>query len=190
MEIRSKGGNYFLTCIYCYPSHDEFENICVNFDLLLNNTNYEFPICSIFTGDFNARCSSWWKNDVTNTSGEQIDSLTSLAGYALITDKPTHVVNNSRSCIDLIFCTNKNIISNHGVDVTIFEKYHHNIIYGRINIRILLPPVYICEVWHYSKTKIENINKATSNFNWTRPFENLSTDKKVELLNETLLNIY
>ena len=31
------------------------------------------------------------------------------------------------------FCTNKNIISNHGVDITIFEKCHHNINYGKIN---------------------------------------------------------
>ena len=39
------------------------------------------------------------------------------------------------------------------------------------------------------KANIENINKAISNFNWTRAFENISVDKKVELLNETLLNI-
>ena len=94
------------------------------------------------------------------------------------------------SCIDLIFCTNKNIISNHGVDVTIFEKCHHNIIYGKINIWALLLPAYIREIWDYSKANIENINKATSNFNWTKAFENLSVDEKVELLNKTLLNIY
>ena len=41
------------------------------------------------------------------------------------------------------------------------------------------------EVWDYSKANIENINKAISNFNWTRAFENLS-----ELLNETLLHIF
>ena len=63
------------------------------------------------------------------------------------------------SCIELIFCTNKNIISNHGVDVTIFEKCHHNIIYGKINIWALLLPAYIREICDYSK--------AISNFNWT-----------------------
>ena len=94
------------------------------------------------------------------------------------------------SCIALIFCTNKNIISNHGVDVTIFKKCHHNIIYGKINNWVPLPPVYNREVWDYSQANIENINTAISNFNWTRAFENLSVDKKVELFNETLLNIY
>ena len=73
-EIRSKGEKYFLTCIYRFPSqsHNEFENVCVNFDLLLNKMNDEFPICSIVTGDFDARCSSWWIGDITNTPGQEI----------------------------------------------------------------------------------------------------------------------
>ena len=192
-EIRSKGEKHFLTCIYRSPSesHDKFQNFCVNFDLLLNNINYESPICSISTGYFNARCSSWLKNDITNTPGQEIYPLNSSAGYAQIIEKPTHVINNnSMSYIDLIFCTNKNIISNHGVDVMIFEKCHHNIIYGKTNIRAPLPPVYIREVWDYSKVNIENTNKAISNFNWNNAFENLSVDEKVDLLNETLVNIY
>ena len=46
------------------------------------------------------------------------------------------------SCIDLIFCTNQSVISNHGVDVSIFDKGHHNIIYSKINIRV--PASSIC----------------------------------------------
>ena len=30
-----------------------------------------------------------------------------------------HVINKSMSCIDLIFCTNQNIISNYGVDLSL-----------------------------------------------------------------------
>ena len=36
---------------------------------------------------------------------------------------------------------------------------------------------------------VENIKKAVTNFNWNRPFENLSVDEKLELLNKTL-NIF
>ena len=35
------------------------------------------------------------------------------------------------SCIDLIISTNTNVISKHGVDVSIFQKGHHNIIFGK-----------------------------------------------------------
>ena len=72
-KIRSKGEKHFLTSIYRFPSQSHDEN------LLLNNINDEFPICSIVTGDFNARYSSWWKNDITNTPGQEINSLTSSA---------------------------------------------------------------------------------------------------------------
>ena len=142
-------------------SQDEFKNFCTNFDILLNNINDELPLCSIVTGDFNARCSRWWKNDITNLQGQELDSLTLSAGYNQIIDKPTHAINTSMSCIDLIFCTNQSVISNHGVDVSIFDKSHHNI-YGKINIHVPLPPTYVQEVWDYEKANIEIIKKAIS----------------------------
>ena len=145
---------------------------------------------SVITGDFNARCSRWWENDITNLTGEEIDTLTSSAGYAQIIDKPTHILNNSMSCIDLIFCTNKNITSNHGVDVSIFDKCHHNIIFGKFDIRVPLPPTFVRKVWDYSKANVEHIKKAISNFNWHNAFKDLSVDEKVVLLNGTLLNIF
>ena len=109
-EIRSQNEKCFLTCAYRSPSQskEEFEIFCTKFDILLSQINDEFPLCSIVTGDFNARCINWWKGDITNSAGREIASLTLSAGYTQITDKPTHVINNSMSCIDLIFCTNQN----------------------------------------------------------------------------------
>ena len=125
------------------------------------------------------------KSYITKSTGQEIDSLTSSARYKQIIDKPTHVINNSMSCIDLIFCTNQNVISNYGVDVSMFQKCHQNIIHGKIDFRVPLQPVYVCEVWDYNKANVENIKKAVSNFNWNRAFEDLSVDEKVELLNDT-----
>ena len=88
---------------------------------------------------------------VTNFAGKEMDFLTSLAGYTQTIDKPTHVINKLKSCIDLIFCTNQNVISQYGVDASLFDKCHRNLIYGKINICVPLPPVFIREVWNYSK---------------------------------------
>ena len=131
----------------------------------MRNINNEFPLYSIIAGDLDARCSRWWKNNTTNLTGQEIDSLTSSAGYKQIIDKPTHVIDNSMSCIDLIFCTDQNAISNYGIDVSMFKKCHHNIIHGKIDIHVPLPPAYVCDVWDYNKANIENIKKAISNFN-------------------------
>ena len=74
-EICSQNEKYFLTCIYCSPSQnqDKFKNFCTSFNILLHNINDELPLCSIVTGDFNARCSRWWKNDITNYQGQELD---------------------------------------------------------------------------------------------------------------------
>ena len=81
----------------------------------------------------------------------------------------------------------QSVISNHGGDVSIFDKRHHNIIYGKINIPVLLPPTSVREVM---KKQIENIKKVISNFNWNKAFENLLIDEKVDFLNKTSLNIF
>ena len=112
----------------------------------MDHIHIGFPTCSALIGDFNGRCSKWWSNDITNDNSCALDTLASSAGYKQIINKPIRTVNNSSSCIYLIFCNNLNIISNYGVDLSIFEKCHHNIIFGNINIRIPLPPSYVCEV--------------------------------------------
>ena len=129
-EIRSQSQKCFLHCRYRSPiqNQNEFKNFCTNFDILFRNINHELPLCSIVTGDFNARCSRWWKHYINNLQGQELDSLTLSAGYNQIIDKPTHIINKSMSCIDLIFYANQYLISNHGFDVSIFGKCHHKII--------------------------------------------------------------
>ena len=76
------------------------------------------------------------------------------------------------------------------IDISIFYKYHHGIIYGKINICAPLQPIYIPEVCDYKEANVENIKKAISNFNSDKVFENVALDEKVALLNQTLLNIF
>ena len=67
------------------------------------------------------------------------------------------------------------------IDISIFDKYHHGIIYGKIRICVPLQPIHI---------HVENIKKTMSNFNWDKVFENVTLDEKVALLNQTLLNSF
>ena len=164
-EIRLENDKCFLTCLYRSPSQtQELENFCTNLDTLMDHINNELPICSVITGYLNDRCSKCCNKNITNSVGREIDTLTSWAGYKQITNKPTHIINNSSSCIDLIFCNNLNLLSNYGVDLSLFEKCHHNIIFGKINIRIPLPSSYVREVWDYSSANTKNIQKAVRNF--------------------------
>ena len=129
-EIRSQNQKCFLHFMYrsSIQNQNEFKNVCTNFDILFRNINHELSLCSIVAGDFNPRCSRWWKNDIINLQGQELDSLTLSAGYNQIIDKLTHIINKSMSCINLIFYINQYLISNHGFDVSIFNECHHKII--------------------------------------------------------------
>ena len=81
-------------------------------------------------------------------------------------------------------------MSNYGVDLTIFKKRHQKIIFGKINIRIPLPPSYVREVWDYRKANVKSIQKAIQTFDWLKVFGTLSVDGKVDILIETLMNIF
>ena len=192
IEIHLKTEKCFLTCLYRLPSQSQYDfgNFCITLDTLMNYTNNELPTCSFLIGDFNARCSKWCNNDIANVNGSAHGTLTSSAGYKQIINKPNHTVNNSSSCIDLMFCSNLNVISSYGVHLSVFEKCHHKIIFGKISIRILLPPSYVREVWYYRKANNKSIQKAIQTFDWVKPFGNLSVNEKVDVLNETIMNIF
>ena len=125
----------FFTCLYRYPSQtsdefeasrasDEFEDFCTDFNLFLSNVNDLNPACSV-----NARSSKWWALDKENNEGREISFLTFSAGYSQLIDQPTHITKEFYSCIDLISPSNPNFISAPGVELSLYEKCHHYLIY-------------------------------------------------------------
>ena len=113
----------------------------------MSNINDLNPACSVTTGDFNTRSPQWWAVDKENNEGREISFLTSSAGYSQLIDQPTHITKESSFCIDLIFISNPSFISASGLELSLYEKCHHNLIYGKINFNVSFPPPYIREVW-------------------------------------------
>ena len=83
---------------------------------------------SVITGDFNAKLSRWWSLGKGNAEGQEINSLTSACGYSQLINKPTRITKESSSCIDLIFAASRNLIRKTGVELSIFEKCHQNLV--------------------------------------------------------------
>ena len=116
--------------------------------------------------------------------------LTSSAGYSPLIDQPTHITKESSSCIDLIFTSNPSFISASGVELSLYEKCHHNLIYGKINFNVPLPQPYIREVWDSKNAVIENIHQSVSGIDWDFMFQGKPVNQKVNILNECLLNVF
>ena len=61
-------------------------------------------------GDFNAKSKDWCSIDITSFEGSELDFLTSQFGLSQIIKESTHILDNSRSCIVLIFTSQPNMV--------------------------------------------------------------------------------
>ena len=120
-ELRIGKKKCFFTCLYRSPSQtsNEFEDFCTNFKLFLSNINDHNPV---------------W---------HEINFLTSSTGYSQLIDQDTSTTKESLPCIDLVFTSNPSFISASGVELSFYEKCHHNLIHGKIKFNVPLPPPYI-----------------------------------------------
>ena len=85
------------------------------------------PDFSIILGDFNARSNSWWIGDIETSEGSGINALTTSYGFQQLISEPTHILNNSSSCIDLIFTDQPNLVNNSGTHPSLYPNCHHKI---------------------------------------------------------------
>ena len=58
----------------------------------------------------NIKSKNWYINSKTTTEGAKIEFATSQYELHQIINEPTHVLENSLSCIDLIFTTQPNLV--------------------------------------------------------------------------------
>ena len=73
-------------------------------------------------------------------------------------DKPTYFINESSSCIDLIFSSNVNLTENCGIEQSLYKSCHHSIIYGTLNFNIPLP-LLILGKYGIIKMQIYDVSK-------------------------------
>ena len=129
-----------------YRSHgmssDDFVLFIQCLELLLDYMHDEKPHCIIFTGDFNCRSQQWWPVNIENEEGVALDEFIESNNLTQLIDQPTHIMNESRSCIDLIITDQPNILVNYGVHPSLYKTYHYEIMYGKINLSVPPPPSY------------------------------------------------
>ena len=92
-------------------------------------------------------------------------------------------------CIDFIFASQLNLIIETGFHPSLHPNCHHQIIYSKFNIQIYYPPQCCREVWHHNDANTELIRHAVNQFNWQKVFLDKNVSEKVNIFNETILNI-
>ena len=97
-------------------------NFSSNLDLFISNINDKYPTYSILIGNFDAKSSKWCNSDRSNRAGIDLHNITTSAGYSQLINEPTHFINKTSSCIDLIFSSDLNITRNCGIEKAIHEN--------------------------------------------------------------------
>ena len=191
-EVFSNKSKIVVVSLYRSPSqsNDDFDQFLKGLEEIMAFVSDRNPTSIIILGDFNARSSSWWTDDITNFEGSQIDSLTTFYNLYQLISEPTHILQYSQSCIDLIFTNQPNLVIDSGVHPSLYPQCHHQITFCKINLKIEYPPPYTRLVWDYEKADKNAINRSIEQFDWNRSFYNLDVHEQVCLLNSTLLNIF
>ena len=81
---------------------DELDLFALNLESLLadiSNRNSHFVL---ITGNFNVKSRNWSTYDTTTSEGAHLDYLMTLYGLNQFITEPTHILEHSSSCIDLL----------------------------------------------------------------------------------------
>ena len=150
LEIVCENKKCILACLYrsSSQSSDEFDTFLIKFEDMIELIFDFDPNIVLILGDFNAKLSSWKIDDNDTLEGISINDITSSYGLTQIISDPTHILPNSSSCIDLIFCNQTNMITNYGVLPSLHTNCHHQIIFANLNFNISIPPPYERHIWH------------------------------------------
>ena len=167
----------------------EFETFSNNFEMNLEVLSQKNPFLLTVLGDFNAKSKNWYNQDKTSFEGSTIENITSQFGLHQLINEPTHLLQNSSSCIDLIFTSQPNLVIESGVHPSLHPNCHHQIIFAKFNLKICYPPPYPREVWHYKEADTDLIRRALNEFNWERAFFKTNVNEKVSIFTKTIRNV-
>ena len=78
-------------------------------------------------------------------------------------NEPKHILQSSCSCIDLIFISQPNLITESGVHPSLHPNSHHHIIFAKFNLEIVFSPPYFRDDWYYQDANTDLIRRAIDN---------------------------
>ena len=147
-SVRSSLKKYFFAILYRSPSQAAVEigTFTKNFDEILSRMSAENPYAVIITGDFNCRLLQWWENDIEKEDGKIFEPHTTELGLHELISEATHIMVDSKSCIDLISIDQPNLFLESGAHPSLHEQCHHQIVYGELSVKNLVPPTYYRKV--------------------------------------------
>ena len=112
--------------------------------MTLDSVSKENPFLPVVLGDFSTKLSHWYKKDSSISDRISVESIMSQFGLYQIINEPTHILEKTSLCTDLIFTSQPNLSAELGTETSLHSNCHHEIIYakfkrfGTIKIKMLI----------------------------------------------------
>ena len=165
IELNIKNKLCVLVALYRLPSqsHNEFSSFTTNLESTLQAITLRKPFLTMVLGDFNAKNKLWFDRDNTSYEGSILHDLVVQYGLTQIIHEPTHILKSSVSCIDLVFTSQENLVTNSGVHSSLHPNCHQ-IVFSNFNLKIYYPPPYERLIWKYENANADSIKRAIRDF--------------------------
>ena len=77
---------------------------------------------------------TWFTNDKTSHEGSKFDTLICSHGLHQLLNEPTHWLDSSSSCIDLIFTSQPNFVMQSGVQPSLHPNCHPQLVFAKFDL--------------------------------------------------------
>ena len=129
-ELKIGDERCHFVALYRSPSQiqEDFLSFSQNFELTLEKLSENNPYLFVAIGDFNAKLRHWYSPDNNIFEEISVESVASQFGLHQIIKELTHILENSLSCIDLVFTSQPNLIGGSGSHPLLHPNCRHQII--------------------------------------------------------------
>ena len=104
-----------------------------------------------------------------------------MFGLYQVISGPTHIFSQSSSCIDLIFTDQPHLVTDCGIQTSLYPNCHHQITYCKLNLKIN------CD---YKKVNNVCMKEALRTVNWDALFHFKNVHEQVNVFNDVVINIF
>ena len=176
-----------------HHSPDQLKVFADNYKKMCENISKENPFCVLHLGDLNAHSSQFWIGDIDNDAGKILCDIVVDIGLQQMVHEPTHIVNNTKSCIDLVLTDQPNLVNECDIRPSLHSTCHHQINHVVLNMKNPTPPPFSRKIWHYDRARVESIKAAIQQYDWKDVFlriddPNIQADFFTEVLRNILKN--
>ena len=112
----------------------------------------------LITGGFNSRTSNWCLGDPVTPKGARVEALTYSYGLNQLVKTPANLLQNSATCIDLVFTIQLHLLMESGVHSSLSSTCHHGIVFTKLKLKVKYPPPYERVFCDYSRGEKDLIN--------------------------------